>query len=81
MIPGNCDYELADSLFKTGRAAMIINGDWSWTDYLSNPEIDAAVTVLPIVSSTGLPMRPMIMPKGYSLNANTSSVHDTQVQP
>ncbi|MGD9636045.1 MAG: extracellular solute-binding protein, partial [Pirellulales bacterium] len=72
VIPGNCDYELADSLFKTGRAAMIINGDWSWTDYLSNPEIDAAVTVLPVVSSTGLPMRPMIMPKGYSLNANAS---------
>ena len=32
--PKNCDYELADSLFKTGRAAMIINGDWSWADYL-----------------------------------------------
>ena len=32
--PANCDYELADSLFKTGRAAMIINGDWSWADYL-----------------------------------------------
>ena len=34
VVPGNCDYELADSLFKTGRAAMIINGDWSWADYL-----------------------------------------------
>ena len=29
--PANCDYELADSLFKTGRAAMIVNGDWSWS--------------------------------------------------
>jgi arabinogalactan oligomer/maltooligosaccharide transport system permease protein len=72
VVPGNCDYELADSLFKSGRAAMIINGDWSWTDYLSNPDIDAAVAVLPIVSSTGLPMRSMIMPKGYSLNVNTT---------
>ena len=71
VVPGNCDYELADTLFKTGRAAMIINGDWSWTDYLSNPDIDAAVAVLPIVSSTGLPMKSMIMPKGYSLNVNT----------
>ena len=35
--PQNCDYELADSLFKTGRAAMIINGDWSWADYLKRP--------------------------------------------
>jgi arabinogalactan oligomer/maltooligosaccharide transport system permease protein len=69
--PASCDYELADSLFKTGRAAMIINGDWSWADYLENKEIDAAVAVLPVVSSTGLPMRPMIAPKGYSLNVNT----------
>ena len=46
VVPGNCDYELADSLFKSGRAAMIINGDWSWTDYLTNPDIDAAVAVL-----------------------------------
>ena len=57
VMPQNCDYELADSLFKTGRAAMIINGDWSWADYLKTPEIDAAVAVLPIVTATGLPMR------------------------
>jgi arabinogalactan oligomer/maltooligosaccharide transport system permease protein len=72
VIPANCDYELADALFKSGRAAMIINGDWSWADYIKIPEIDAAVAVLPVVSSTGLPMKPMIAPKGYSLNANTS---------
>ncbi|MCI0335667.1 MAG: extracellular solute-binding protein [Planctomycetes bacterium] len=71
VVPANCDYELADALFKTGRAAMIINGDWSWADYLNNREIDAAVAVLPVVSETGLPMKPMIAPKGYSLNANT----------
>ena len=68
--PANCDYELADSLFKSGRAAMIVNGDWSWSDYLAEPEIDAAVAVLPVVSATGLPMEPMVAPKGYSLNVN-----------
>ena len=50
VVPANCDYELADALFKSGRAAMIINGDWSWADYLNDPEIDAAVAVLPVVS-------------------------------
>ncbi len=70
--PANCDYELADSLFKTGRAAMIINGDWSWSDYLAIPEIDAAVAVLPVVDETSAPMRPMVAPKGYSLNANAT---------
>jgi arabinogalactan oligomer/maltooligosaccharide transport system permease protein len=69
--PKNCDYETADSLFKSGKAAMIINGDWSWADYLVTPGIDAAVAVLPIVSATGQPMRTMFAPKGYSLNVNT----------
>jgi arabinogalactan oligomer/maltooligosaccharide transport system permease protein len=72
VLPANCDYELADALFKEGKAAMIINGDWSWGEYLENPKIDAAVAILPIVSETGLPMQPMIAPKGYSLNANTT---------
>jgi arabinogalactan oligomer/maltooligosaccharide transport system permease protein len=68
--PKNCDYELADLLFKKGRAAMIINGDWSWDDYLETPEFDAAVAVLPVVTATGQPMRTMFSPKGYSLNVN-----------
>ncbi|HVT30154.1 MAG TPA: extracellular solute-binding protein, partial [Lacipirellulaceae bacterium] len=68
--PKNCDYETADSLFKSGKAAMIINGDWSWADYLATPGIDAAVAVLPTVSATGQPMRTMVSPKGYSLNVN-----------
>jgi arabinogalactan oligomer / maltooligosaccharide transport system permease protein len=71
VVPKNCDYDVADSLFKSGRAAMIINGDWSWADYLKTPGIDAAVAVLPTVSSTGQPMRTMVSPKGYSLNVNT----------
>jgi len=69
IVPRNCDYETADSLFKSGKAAMIINGDWSWTDYLETEGIDAAVVPLPIVSATGKPMGPMVSPKGYSLNA------------
>jgi len=72
VVPRNCDYETADSLFKTGKAAMIINGDWSWTDYLETEGIDAAVAPLPIVSATGKPMAPMVSPKGYSLNALAS---------
>lgn len=72
--PRNCDYEAADSLFKSGKAAMIINGDWSWADYLKNPDIDAAVAVLPTVNATGQPMRTMFAPKGFSLNINTRPV-------
>jgi maltose-binding protein MalE len=51
---------------------MIINGDWSWAEYLANPKIDAAICVLPDVSETGLAMQPMVATKGYSLNRNTT---------
>ena len=70
VIPANCDYDTADALFKEGQAGMIINGDWSWAGYLANPNIDAAIAPLPVVSSTGLPMAPMVAAKGYSLNVH-----------
>lgn len=73
IVPRNCDYETADSLFKNGQAAMIINGDWSWSGYLATEGIDAVVAPLPVVSSTGKPMQPMVSPKGYSLNVNADS--------
>jgi arabinogalactan oligomer / maltooligosaccharide transport system substrate-binding protein len=31
--PKECDYACADTLMKDGKAAMIINGDWSLGDY------------------------------------------------
>ncbi len=32
-VPKECDYNCADTLMKDGKAAMIINGDWSLGDY------------------------------------------------
>ena len=72
VLPANCDYETADALFKSGTAAMIINGDWSWGDYLSNKNLQAAIAPLPVVSTTGKPMGPMVSTKGYSLNVHAS---------
>jgi arabinogalactan oligomer/maltooligosaccharide transport system permease protein len=67
VIPRWVDYEGAEALFLAGQAGMIVNGDWSWQKYLDQPELNAVVTPLPTVSSTGLPMAPMVSPKGYSL--------------
>ncbi len=33
VVPAECDYNCADTLMKEGKAAMIINGDWSLGDY------------------------------------------------
>jgi arabinogalactan oligomer/maltooligosaccharide transport system permease protein len=69
VLPRSADYETAAALFLAGKAAMIIDGDWSWQNYLDAKNIDAAVAVLPVVSETGRPMAPMVAPKGYSLSA------------
>ena len=68
VLPPSADYEAASALFLAGKAAMLIDGDWSWQRYLEAPKIDAAVAPLPEVSSTGLPMGPTVAPKGYSLS-------------
>ena len=69
IIPNEADYDIADMLFKEGKAAMIINGDWSWSSY-GNAGIDYGIAPLPIIESTGLHCKPMVAPKGYSINAN-----------
>jgi len=69
MIPAESDYNIADMLFKDGKSAMIINGDWSWAGY-RKAGVNFGVAPLPRITRTGLWCEPMISPKGYSLNAN-----------
>lgn len=68
VLPPSADYESASALFLAGKAAMLIDGDWSWQRYLDSDKVDAAVAPLPTVASTGLPMGPAVAPKGYSLS-------------
>lgn len=69
IIPSGADYEMADVLFKDGKAGMIINGDWSWAGY-TKAGLDFGVAPLPKIVSTGLYCAPMVSPKGYSINKN-----------
>lgn len=69
IIPKECDYEMANSLFKEGKAAMIINGDWSWGDY-DKAGLDFGIAPLPKVNETGLWPAPLVGTKGYSINKN-----------
>ena len=69
IIPKECDYEIANAMFKSGDAAMIINGDWSWGDY--NGVVDFGISRIPMVSETGRWPSPLVSTKGYSINANT----------
>ena len=68
IVPREADYNIADTLFKEGRAAMLINGDWSWKGYL-DAGLDIGVAPLPRNEETGLWCAPMVSPKGASINA------------
>ncbi|MBN2088296.1 extracellular solute-binding protein [candidate division KSB1 bacterium] len=69
LIPEECDYEMANALFGDGISAMIINGPWSWGNYL-NRQIDIGITRIPKIDETGLWPTPIVSPLGYSLNVN-----------
>lgn len=69
IIPKECDYEVANALFKDGLAAMIINGSWSWGAYQENG-IDIGLARIPKIDETGLWPTPAVQPMGYSVNVN-----------
>ncbi|MCF8435251.1 MAG: extracellular solute-binding protein [Ignavibacteriales bacterium] len=71
IIPNEADYEVSDALFKEGKAAMIINGDWSWSGY-GAAGIDYGISPLPMIDATGKYCSPTVAPKGYSINKNVS---------
>lgn len=72
IIPEECDYDIADNKFKQGRAAMLVNGDWSWNDYIKSDKVDFQLAVLPIIDKTGEYCKPFISATGYSLSSRAT---------
>jgi maltose-binding protein MalE len=70
IMPRESDYQVAETLFKEGKAAMIVNGPWSWSGY-RKAGIDVGISPLWTLPN-GQPARPMTASKGYSINANCS---------
>jgi arabinogalactan oligomer / maltooligosaccharide transport system substrate-binding protein/arabinogalactan oligomer / maltooligosaccharide transport system permease protein len=71
IIPKEADYDIADVMFKERKAAMIINGDWSWSSY-GNAGINYGISILPLITETGKYCTPMVAPKGFSINENVN---------
>ena len=67
VIPPTVDYNTAETLFKEGRAAMIINGPWAWAGYGASG-IDYGLAPIPYNEEAGAWARPMAAAKAYSLN-------------
>lgn len=54
IVPTESNYNTADTLFREGKAAMIINGDWSLDVYKEIFGENLGVTPIPQVSDTGM---------------------------
>ncbi|OGR97039.1 MAG: hypothetical protein A2016_01235 [Elusimicrobia bacterium GWF2_62_30] len=68
-VPMECDYNCMDSLFKEGKAAFIINGDWAISGYQKHFKQDFGLCVIPKLSSTGRWPSPMVSGKYFMLSA------------
>jgi arabinogalactan oligomer / maltooligosaccharide transport system substrate-binding protein len=53
IMPKESDYDGASSMFKEGKAAMLINGDWSLGDYKKVLGDKFATAAMPMVKATG----------------------------
>jgi len=70
IMPRGADYEISETLFKEGRAAMIVNGPWAIGGYRS-AGIDLGAAPLPMLPNGRRP-QPMVASKGYSISVNVS---------
>ncbi|MBI6545500.1 MAG: extracellular solute-binding protein [Cyanobacteria bacterium NC_groundwater_1444_Ag_S-0.65um_54_12] len=68
------DYGKADSLYKQGKAGMIVNGPWALADYQQALGPNMGVAPLPRLAD-GRPARPWIGVKTLMVNANADAVH------
>jgi maltose-binding protein MalE len=72
IIPRECDLDLVNQLFKQQKAAMVINGPWSWGGYV-DAGVEIGLARIPKVSATGLWPTPMVSAKGYCLNTEVDA--------
>jgi arabinogalactan oligomer/maltooligosaccharide transport system substrate-binding protein len=69
VIPKEADYDVANNLFKEGKAAFIINGPWGFGDY-SKAGIDFGIAPIPTVN--GKYPAPYSAVKGYCVSAGVT---------
>jgi len=71
-LPPEADYDLADGLFREGKAAMLVNGHWALTGYREMEDLEWGVAPLPTVTETGLAPSSLVMGQYFVLGTNVS---------
>nr|WP_225937172.1 extracellular solute-binding protein [Myxococcus sp. RHSTA-1-4] len=75
-IPQEASGALVKSLFNDGRAAMVISGPWFAGEV--SPSITYRVVGLPVVSETGIPMRPFLGVEAAFVSAQSKQAGKAQ---
>ncbi|HZR39478.1 MAG TPA: extracellular solute-binding protein [Ktedonobacteraceae bacterium] len=73
-LPKQISYDVASSLFTEGKAAIIINGPWSYSDYKNKAGIDVGFAPLPTVTESNTPAMPFVGVKSLWVSKNAKDV-------
>ena len=73
VLPPEADYDLADGLFREGKAAMLVSGDWALTDYREMEDLEWGVASLPMATETDLAPSPLVAGQYFVIGSNASA--------
>lgn len=65
-IPKEADYDVSSNLFQEGKVAFLINGPWSFVNYVESYSMDIGIAAIPQVNGKW-PM-PYTAVKGYTIS-------------
>lgn len=70
-LPKQIDTNIAPALFSEGKAAAIIDGPWSYSNYATKSQIDVGFITLPVVTSnSSTPAAPFVGVKSLWVSKN-----------
>jgi ABC-type glycerol-3-phosphate transport system substrate-binding protein len=72
VLPPEADYDLADKLFREGKAALLINGHWALAGYRETEDLEWGVAPLPTVTETGLAPSPLVTGQYFVIGPGVS---------
>jgi arabinogalactan oligomer/maltooligosaccharide transport system substrate-binding protein len=81
VLPPEADYDLADRLFREGKAAMLVSGHWAMTGYREMEDLEWGMAPLPTVTETSLAPSPLVMGQYFVIGSDVSEPKLEAVRP
>ena len=72
VLPPETDYDLADGLFREGKAALLVNGHWALAGYRETEDLEWGMAPLPTVTETDLAPSPLVMGQYLVIGSDVS---------